>query len=777
VVGAATGPVVLARTGGWPLAVALSSDQDAPPSAVWSRRPRHVRLLAEIALRGLDPDANALLVALARLPRFPDVLLTTRLPAAADVRRFAAGRPTLVHESGGWWFVREWLRDALAASPADPSVVMELATTLVALDEGELAARLLIAERLFADAVPVVERLAADGLRRGRAMWVRSLLAELPEPARTLDLELSVTAAAQSLSVTEPEAPDVPNERRLLDLVARASAEDPRLLIRARALLANHYRMAADGRVLVVCEEALGEVLTSDEPELELAGRVLPDDAAATAEMLRYYGLALVFSDDGSVVERGRRLVGVALGLLDRAGRPTASIRAWFTYFEALVYLRSAADAVRPVRLAAHQLADAEHSDAAVRLAELATLEFLVDDHAAARRTIELARDHAERTGNRVALVPLSAIEVGLDAAADGASSEHERRLDDLVVQLLADPPLARFAGLIAAEFGVLLVRRGHVEAARRCLGRAERVLDDSLFTHVAELRCRRLRALVQLDGGSPDAGRAELQALRRDAEAEGRCALVDLVVADLTRSTGCDRPPGLSPLVVHVLGPELVVTADGEPVPSLRGYSAKLLALLVATDGSMTLDAAVEALWPGASIEAGRNRLHGVLLRLRRGLGLSPDGPVSCVDGMVRLRRSPEVEVDAWEFARAASGPSKLEAIERYRGDVLTVQFAYDDTIELYRRELRRTFLRLARAVLADPPSGCERVQLGQLARRASQLAPEDEELAEAAVAALVGTGHLAEADELVRDTMSALTELGVDAERFRRRVAALTP
>jgi hypothetical protein len=74
-------------------------------------------------------------------------------------------------------------------------------------------------------------------------------------------------------------------------------------------------------------------------------------------------------------------------------------------------------------------------------------------------------------------------------------------------------------------------------------------------------------------------------------------------------------------------------------------------------------------------------------------------------------------------------------------------------------------------------PPSGCEPERIGQLARPASQLAPDDEDLAQAAVAGLVGMGHVAEADQLVRDTMSALTELGVDAEGFRRPVAALTP
>jgi DNA-binding SARP family transcriptional activator len=225
----------------------------------------------------------------------------------------------------------------------------------------------------------------------------------------------------------------------------------------------------------------------------------------------------------------------------------------------------------------------------------------------------------------------------------------------------------------------------------------------------------------------------------------------------------------------VHVLSPELSVSVDGERVPAPRGFPAKLLALLIAADGSLTVDAAIEGLWPGADPDVGRNRLHGVLLRLRRGLGLPAGVPISCTDDVVRLAATPHVEIDSWEFAqRAALAGTRKEmaatAVIAYTGDVLAVQYAYDDTIEAYRRSLRRTFLGLAATVLADPAPGIEPCDLAAVARRAALLAPEDDTLCLAAAATLRRLGHHAEARQLVEDTARVLDDLGLDSDELRR-------
>ena len=126
-------------------------------------------------------------------------------------------------------------------------------------------------------------------------------------------------------------------------------------------------------------------------------------------------------------------------------------------------------------------------------------------------------------------------------------------------------------------------------------------------------------------------------------ARAEARDGLAALVDGDLaalaTPAASADRAP--PHLVVTVLAPELKVTIGGTPVPPPRGHPAKLLAVLIASSGVMTIDAAIEALWPGADPDVGRNRLHGVMLRLRRGLGLPTGGPISCGEGVVRMERA----------------------------------------------------------------------------------------------------------------------------------------
>jgi DNA-binding SARP family transcriptional activator len=392
-------------------------------------------------------------------------------------------------------------------------------------------------------------------------------------------------------------------------------------------------------------------------------------------------------------------------------------------------------------------MAELEHTDGAVRLAELATVEFFAGDHHSARATIERARECAERTGNRVALPPLAAIEVALDVAASGLAEEHVDRFGHVVAELSADRNLSQFAALITAEFGILLTTLGHHEAARHYLGVAQSALDRSYFAHLNGFRCRRLEGLLLAGEGRHEEGRAVLLALARDAETEGRGALVDIVAADLAGIAGdspdASRSERAAHLRVQVLSPELVVTSHGEPIPSPRGYAAKLLAVLIAAGGSLTVDAAIEELWPGADPDAGRNRLHGVLLRLRRSLGLPACGPISCVEDMIRLTTTDWFEIDSWEFTRHADLAMRRReeaaaAAEQYTGDVLSVQFAYDDTIESYRRDLRRRFLDVAIMLLADPDGRLDEHELVALARRVEMLAPDDEDAGRAAASVL---------------------------------------
>jgi DNA-binding SARP family transcriptional activator len=747
------GAEIHAHTGGWPLAVALGAHVDRGPGR-----------LADLALAGLPAPARDLLVVLARLPRFPARLLRRLHRRYAALEPFAGSHPGVVSCEDGWWTMREWLRDALRELPADPATVEAAARALDELDEDELAAQLFVAEARYEDAVPLLEGLASEGMRRGRAAWVLALLTPVPSSARGFTLDLLEASAAQALNLVDEASGSAGSELALLRLVDRSAAEGAGAHLRARGLLASHYRMEADARMFTVCEAALGDALHVEDPQSELAGRWSVEDMPAAAEMLRLYGHAQLFARERETVEHGRRLVAAALDLLDAAGQPTTSRRGWAAYFEMLLFLRRADQAVRPVRQAAHRLAQLEHSDAALRLAELATVEYFAGQHAAARGTVEVARECADRTGNRVALVPLAAIEVALDVLDAGFDPEHARRFDDALARLEAHPRLASFAALIAAEFGIVLVDQGRPGDARHYLELAERALDGTFFQHTTSFRCRRLRGLLLLAKGRTADARSVLDALRRDGATEGRAALVDLVSDDMAgggrsaATRGKQAPP--VPVNAHVLAPELSVTVAGEGVPAPRGYPAKLLALLIASNGSLTVDAAIEGLWPGADPDVGRNRLHGVLLRLRRGLGFPADGPISCAEGVVRLERSPRLEVDSWEFetlaARAGTSPDlRGAAVAAYPGDFLSVQFAYDDTAAEYRRRLRRTFLNLAIALLAAPPDRVDGDTLAGLARRAWRAAPDDGDVCLAAARTLMRLGYQAEARELL-DTVA---------------------
>jgi hypothetical protein len=731
-VDAAAGAELHARTGGWPLAVALALD-------VAGTGTRHAGVLTGMALGGLPAEAHDLLATLTRLPRFPTALLAALGDdARVAVEALARRHPSILEPAeDGWWVVREWLRDALGAGAVAPTAFAAVAGTLRRLDQRELLVHLLLGDGRQAEAVDDIELLAGLGAHQQRWGWVRALIAELPAPLRTLELDLLAARSAHALNLLEatrpvgPHADDVLiSERLLVGLVDRAAATGTAAqALRARALLADHHRWTGDVRVLDVCEQALGDTLRSDDPAVELAGRWSPDEAEAAATLLRLYGLALLLGDDGEAVARGRRLLAAAVQLID-GHRGNLSERLWVTYVETLLWLRPAADAVRVVRPGAHRMQELHQFDAALRLAELAVLEHLAGEDAQARHSIEVARDCADRSGHTMVGPPFDAIETVIDISGNGLTPERVRRFDRACDRLVAHPRFRRYTSLLAAELAVQLVRQAELPAARRYLERAEETADSSLFAHVAMLGCLRARGLVRLAEGDTVGGTRQLAEVRATAAAEGRGALVDRIDADLARlhAASATTAPAPAPdtatpatVGVQVLGPVMAITIAGEPAPAPRGYPAKLLALLIAADGIMTVDAAIEGLWPGADPDLGRNRLYGVLLRLRRGLGLPVDGPIACSDSLVRLRCGDDFTIDAWAFEQAVRRRGEpLATALGYTGDVLSEQFAYDDTVEAYRTQLRRTFLDVARTALRTEPTGdADAARRAELARR----------------------------------------------------------
>jgi DNA-binding SARP family transcriptional activator len=759
------------RTGGWPLAVALG----AGTSGVAGSR---LETLAELALADLPGPLRARLTVLARLPHIPTGMLAGSGSADDD---FASAHPALVERLGDdRHAVRGWLRHALGTAAVDEAVVTEVAARLRRCGDHEMAAHLLLAGGRLHDAAPLIAELARRAAREGRWQRVSALVARIPEPARTIELEILATRASSVLGA--------PDEPALIELVTRTESAEPSLALPAREALADHYRMAGDLRFLEVCEAALGDVLIASAPHERLlerwphADRSSDDAAASAAEMLRFCGLGMLFAADRETIERGRQLVAASFAVARRVGRSAVSSQAWSLYVEALIYLRPAADVVPRIAAATRRLQALGHGDAAVRLAELAVLEYGMGDVAAASRTVEIGLEWADLTGSSIARPPLHAVAAAVDVVRGGYTLERAARLDDALVEMASQPRLAFYVPAYAAEFGILLVSQGEVDAARRYLRQAEEPA-PTLVGHLWALRSRRLRGLLDLSAHRPAEGRAVLEALREEAAAQGRIALVELLDVDLSPEAQRPATPGTAdapPVVtVRVLGSQLVATVEGEPVSGLRGYPAKLLALLVASGGVLTVDAAIEGLWPDADLATGRNRLHGILLRLRRTLGLPASGPITCADDLVRLRRDGPLVVDSWELERtdvASSRPAAWQAVALYGDGVLTHQFAYDDAIEAYRRSTRAAFLRRASELLADPATAPEPASAVALARHVGELAPDDESLCLLAVDVLIRTGHDAEAGELVRCTEDALDSLGIDPTGFTAAARRLT-
>ena len=115
---------------------------------------------------------------------------------------------------------------------------------------------------------------------------------------------------------------------------------------------------------------------------------------------------------------------------------------------------------------------------------------------------------------------------------------------------------------------------------------------------------------------------------------------------------------------------------AEGRRITAVPpGNPQRLVGVLVAAGGSVTLDQVSDAIWPGEDVDTSRTRLRNVLLRLRRAVG---DIVTRTGNG---LRLGAGVACDLHDFQRpAADALAAARADPELAGQLASVAVAEGD-------------------------------------------------------------------------------------------------
>ena len=221
-------------------------------------------------------------------------------------------------------------------------------------------------------------------------------------------------------------------------------------------------------------------------------------------------------------------------------------------------------------------------------------------------------------------------------------------------------------------------------------------------------------------------------------------------------------------PVYVCVLG-RFALTRGGRPITMTPGQGTQLLKMVAVSGGRVPADVAIEALWPDAGREAGRNRLRTVLNRQR-----TEAGEVIIREGD-SLLLAPEVRVDLALFHAEASRALAFGlaepavavavargAIARYRGDVLPDD-PYEDWAEAPRDQARRRMLELLDLCADAAAARGDLDETRRVIELTIDLAPYDDTRYLKAATALLEQGRRGAALTVVRRARAALAELGL--------------
>jgi DNA-binding SARP family transcriptional activator len=348
----------------------------------------------------------------------------------------------------------------------------------------------------------------------------------------------------------------------------------------------------------------------------------------------------------------------------------------------------------------------------------------------------------------------------------------HSALAIDFLRRAQADPQDA--GPLIAMAEAALLARHGDPHLAERKLlcAPAHQVAPREYW------RLTLLRAYAAFRRGDADAGALAARAFEEAA----RLGLAHLPytkegaiteeLLGLAVETG--QPAALAleaaalPVWISVLG-RFTLTRGGRPVPLSQGQATQLLKMVATSGGRVPAEVAIEALWPEAGREAGRNRLRTVLNRQR-----AEAGEVIVRAGDM-LMLAPEVQVDLELFqaeGRRALALGLAEpalavavaraAVARYRGDVLPDDL-YEEWARGPRDRARRTMLALLDLCADAATARGDLDETRRVIELTIDLAPYDDARYLRAATALLEQGRRGAALTVVRRARAALAELGL--------------
>jgi DNA-binding SARP family transcriptional activator len=774
---------LLAATDGWPAAVALAAarlrhDPRWSPSGAGGVKALLHSLVQEIA--GSDPIASTL----TRLPMFDEETIQILTGGGDASMSRLLDLPT--RAMGRWKVVPASIRELIAGTERLPEDrALEIARHFHACGETAAAVALLRQECEPATVLSYLGELRWTELAELEVAELRTLVDDLASQDddaytgflvavaravelsdRTLRGEWLTNAAARTANngaLSRSVRAELARDRlRAADVDGGAAeaedllrdATDEERVTRGRALVTIGMKAAFDCTAESLARAA--RTFTEAAAEYRHAG-----ETRWQAETLARLGYTALYMA-GHPAE-GQAAMAEALALLPVGDRVRAF---WLTnYADVLDFLGRDVEADAAVREAL-DIGVRRHDDTTVGMAWW-TRSWL-------------AAHRGDVAGLRAALAEVERhrgawLQDGQDAEYLGSSAEHLALVGDLVgyhdyitraaevaTRIGFPEPVetaqAWFESLHGdPQLGLELI--GRLEVARSIVpsARARRLL----FTAVAHLR---LGNVAEAQAKAAEAFDAAEAMGVPDLHHRMHRALLDQLAPVLTEDV--TAPAELPAAILQLLG-GFSLTVGGVDRTPQPGHPATLVKLL-SLRPTMTVESAIDQLWPEADVATGRSRLRNLMNRLKERAG-----PIVVRDGeTLRLDESATVDATAFDEATtmALSAPADervgraRHALALYTGELLPGDL-YEDWATLARARLQRRFVSLADLVAADSIARGNLDEAARLLDLGIAAEPLDESRALQLCELLTEQGRLSMARVVARRCMDMMSTLEIEA------------